>query len=64
MFKYFVIGWGIEFGMVAAAIQGKVDCVDYISHLIVLIRAYCSSACAPFTQSWHPRLMKASVAND
>ena len=28
MFKYFVIGRGIEFGMVAAAIQGKVDCVD------------------------------------
>ena len=26
----FVIG--IEFGMVAAAIQAKVDCVDYISH--------------------------------
>jgi len=24
------------FGMVAAAIQGKVDCEDYISHLIVL----------------------------
>jgi hypothetical protein len=22
-----------EFGMVAAAIHGKVDCVDYISHL-------------------------------
>jgi hypothetical protein len=34
MFKYFFIG--IEFGMVAAAIQGKVDCVGYISHLIVL----------------------------
>src|SRR5207249_7435365 len=34
MFKYFVIIGGIEFGMVAAAIQGKVDCVDYISHLI------------------------------
>ncbi len=32
MFKYFVIVGGIEFGMVAAAIQGKVDCVDYISH--------------------------------
>jgi len=32
MFKYFVIIGGIEFGMVAAAIQGKVDCVDYISH--------------------------------
>jgi len=32
MFKYFVIIWGIEFGMVAAAIQTKVDCVDYISH--------------------------------
>ncbi len=27
---------GIEFGVVAAAIQGNVDCVDYISHLIVL----------------------------
>ena len=27
---------GIEFGVVAAAIQGEVDCVDYISHLIVL----------------------------
>jgi hypothetical protein len=25
---------GIEFGMVAAAIQGRVDCEDYISHLI------------------------------
>jgi hypothetical protein len=33
MFKYFVIViGGIEFGMVAAAIQRKVDCVDYISH--------------------------------
>jgi hypothetical protein len=32
MFKYFVIFRGLEFGMVAAAIQGKVDCVDYISH--------------------------------
>jgi len=32
MFKYFVIVRGFEFGMVAAAIQGKVDCVDYISH--------------------------------
>jgi len=31
--KIFFIG--IEFGVVAAAIQGKVDCVDYISHLIV-----------------------------
>ena len=28
MFKYFVIVRRIEFGMVAAAIQGKVDCVD------------------------------------
>jgi hypothetical protein len=27
---------GIEFGVVAAAIQGKVDCVDYISHCTVL----------------------------
>jgi hypothetical protein len=34
MFKYFVIGGRIEFGMVAAAIQGKVDCEGYISHLI------------------------------
>ena len=34
MFKYFVIGIvvEIEFGMVAAAIQGNVDCEDYISH--------------------------------
>jgi hypothetical protein len=32
VFKYFVIRRRIEFGMVAAAIQGKVDCVDYISH--------------------------------
>jgi hypothetical protein len=32
MFKYFVIGRRIEFGMVAAAIQGKIDCVDYLSH--------------------------------
>jgi hypothetical protein len=34
MFKYFFIVRRIEFGMVAAAIQAKVDCVDYISHLI------------------------------
>jgi hypothetical protein len=34
MFKLVVSG--IEFGVVAAAIEGKVDCVDYISHLIVL----------------------------
>jgi len=32
MFKYFVIFWWFEFGMVAAAIYGDVDCVDYISH--------------------------------
>lgn len=30
MFEYFFIR--IEFGMVAAAIYGDVDCVDYISH--------------------------------
>jgi hypothetical protein len=29
---------GIEFGVVAAAIQGDVDCVDYISHLISFLR--------------------------
>jgi len=34
LLKRFFIG--IEFGMVAAAIQGDVDCEDYISHLIVL----------------------------
>ena len=28
------------FGVVAAAIQGNVDCEDYISHLIVLIPFY------------------------
>jgi hypothetical protein len=50
MFKYFVIG--IEFGMVAAAIQGDVDCEDYISHLIVLIRSYCSGA--PLPSGWEP----------
>jgi hypothetical protein len=27
------------FGVVAAAIQGNVDCEDYISHLIVLSRS-------------------------
>jgi hypothetical protein len=51
MFKYFAIVGGFEFGMVAAAIHSKVDCVGYISHLIILIRAYCSSAGAPFSQS-------------
>ena len=34
MFKQVVIG--SEFGVVAAAIQGKVDGVDYISHWIAL----------------------------
>src|SRR5258708_37757350 len=33
MFKYLVIRRGIEFGMISAAIQGKIDCVDYISHV-------------------------------
>jgi hypothetical protein len=28
MLMHFVIVGGFEFGMVAAAIQGKVDCVD------------------------------------
>jgi hypothetical protein len=49
MFKYFVIGGRTEFGMVAAAIQGKVDCVGYISHRIVL---------TPLS----PRLMKVRLA--
>jgi hypothetical protein len=31
---YFFIG--NHFGVVAAAIQGDIDCEDYISHLIVL----------------------------
>jgi hypothetical protein len=34
MFKYVVPT--NSFGVVAAAIQGNVDCEDYISHLIVL----------------------------
>ena len=34
MFKYFFIG--IELGVVTAAVQGNVDCVDYISHLIAI----------------------------
>jgi hypothetical protein len=33
-FKHFFIG--NRFGVVAAAIQGSVDCEDYISHWIVL----------------------------
>src|SRR5580700_8557894 len=43
MFKCFFIG--IEFGMVTAAVQGKVDCVDYVSHWIVL-SCFCGTALA------------------
>jgi hypothetical protein len=46
MFKYVVPT--NSFGVVAAAVQGNVDCEDYISHLIVLtpllVRAFASEA--------------------
>jgi hypothetical protein len=34
--KRFFIGF--EFGMVAAAVHGSVDCEDYVSHLLLLTR--------------------------